>query len=210
MTRVVRAAMPNVGQMLHLAEMAAYQTLERALKVRWNSKVARLPSIDDESFKAPGLRELLDIAVQRGWLRKNGFTSRLHRANSAFSDLHAVAAIQAMLKDGTEERVLPAPLQGDLNAIIESVDVPRLLADHLPDLRNQLAHGSQRLSPTSDLVLLDIRDAVEMIFDGTPAIDAPEVETTKQPGVHQLFKVHLAHLETKRRALMAMAPVTRS
>lgn len=122
----------------------------------------------------------------------------VHRANSAFSDLHAVAAIQAMLKDGTEERVLPAPLQGDLNAIIESVDVPRLLADHLPDLRNQLAHGSQRLSPTSDLVLLDIRDAVEMIFDGTPAIDAPEVETTKQPGVHQLFKVHLAHLETKR------------
>jgi hypothetical protein len=39
-----------------LAEMTAYLALERALKERWNSEVAGLPSIDDRDFRAQTLR----------------------------------------------------------------------------------------------------------------------------------------------------------
>ena len=192
-----------------LAEMVAYQTLERALKERWNSEIAKLPSIDDQSFKAPGLRELLDIAVERGWLRKGGFSSRRHRAYLGFMTEQSASAILAMQKGGIDAQPVPEPSEEELSALMERVDVPRILADHLPDLRNQLAHGSPRLSPTSDLVLCDVRDAIEMIFDGTPPIDAPKREGEKRPGLHQLFKTHLADLEAKRRALVSMEPVTR-
>src|SRR5262249_37805594 len=146
-----------------LAEMVAYQALERALKERWNKEIAGLPSIDDENFEAPGLRELLDNAVGRGWLRKEGFSTRHHRAYMRLMSERSYAAILTMQKNGVEEQSMPEPSEEELSALVKQVDVPRILADHLPALRNQLAHGSHRLSPTSDLVLRDICDAIGMI-----------------------------------------------
>jgi len=192
-----------------LAEMTAYLALERALKERWNSEIARLPSIDEQDFDAPGLSELLAIAVARGWIRKEEFSSRRYRAYLRTMSQRSSAAILAMQKSGAEEQPIAEPSEDEVSSAAEHIDVARLLAEHLPDLRNQLAHGSARLSPTSDLVLSDVRDAINMIFDGRPPIDSPADKQAKQPGLHGIFKAHLRDLEVKRRELLSMQPTTR-
>jgi hypothetical protein len=192
-----------------LAEMTAYLALERALKERWNREVARFPSIDDQDFDAPGLSELLGVAVARGWIRKGEFSSRRYRANLRIMSERSNAAILAMQKSGAEGQPITEPSEDELGSVAERVDVARLLAEHLPDLRNQLAHGSARLSPTSDLVLSDVRDAINMIFDGTPPIDSPNDKQDKQPGLHKIFKAHVRELEAKRRELVSMQPAMR-
>lgn len=192
-----------------LAEMAAYLALERALKERWNSEVARRPSIDDPDFDAPGLSELLGLAVTRGWIRKGEFASRRYRAHLRIMSERSNAAILAMQESGAEEQSIAEPSEAEVSSAAEHVDVARLLVEHLPDLRNQLAHGSARLSPTSDLVLSDVRDAINMIFDGRPSIDSPVDKQAKQPGLHGIFKARLRELEAKRRELVSMRPTTR-
>jgi hypothetical protein len=114
-----------------------------------------------------------------------------------------------MQKSGAERQPITEPSEEELRSVAERIDVGRLLAEHLPDLRNQLAHGSARLSPTSDLVLSDVCDAINMIFDGTPPIDSPNDKQDKQPGLHKTFKAHVRGLEAKRRELVSMQPATR-
>jgi hypothetical protein len=174
-----------------------------------NSEIARLPSVDDESFKAPRLRELLDIAVGRGWLRNDGFSTRRDRAYFRFRSEQSHAAAIEMQRSGAEEYAIREPTDEEVDLLEKCIDVSRILAEHLPNLRNQLAHGSTRLSPTSDLVLNDVCDALNMIFDGTPPFKPSQSELEKPPGMHRIFKLHLRELEAKRRELLAMQPVTR-
>lgn len=191
-----------------LAEMTAFQALERGLRERWNREIAGLSSVDDENFEAPGIRELLVNAVARGWLRKDGFSSRQTRAYLRLMSDRSHAAILKMQQSGVTCESSPEPSDDEIRNLAEQIDVPRILADHLPELRNQLAHGSQRLSPTSDFVLRDVHDAIAMLFDGTTPIHAPQTIAAKPPGLHKVFRPHLRDLEAKRRDLLSMQPFT--
>jgi hypothetical protein len=189
-----------------VAEMLAYQALERALKERWIAEIAGLPSIDDLDVEFPGLSELLDMAVHRQWLRNEGFNSRHYRARMALMSMRSHAAIIEMQRSGTEILPIPEPTEAEIQECIVRFDVSRIIAEHIPDLRNQLAHGSARLSPTSDLVLRDVCDGINMLFDGTAPVEAKDMRSEKPPGLHGLFKKHLKELEAKRRDLVGMEP----
>ncbi|MEX0733355.1 MAG: GIY-YIG nuclease family protein [Steroidobacteraceae bacterium] len=191
-----------------VAEMLAYQTLERALRERWNREFGFFPTIDDSKIRFPGLSELLQMAVDRGWIRKSGFQSVVYRANNAVMQIHTHNAIVEMQKSGLDELPLQAPAEAELQEAMTRIDIPAILAAHLPDLRNSLAHGSAHLAPTSDLVLADVCDAVNMIFDGTPSI-AFELKNENRSRMHRQFNAYLHELEPKRQLLLAMRPVTR-
>ncbi len=192
-----------------VAEMVAYQSLERALRHRWNSEVSRLASIDDNDYQWPGLAHLLTHAGSRGWIRNEGFSSRAWRARNSLTGERAVAGIQAMIATGTDERLLQEPTQVEIEELTEQIDVVKLLVEHLPSFRNELGHGSARLSPTSDLVLQDVCDAINMVFDGTPSLPVAADTTQKLPRIHGRFKNYIANLEAQRVELLGMPPVTR-
>jgi hypothetical protein len=109
---------------------------------------------------------------------------------------------------GATEQPIADPTPEEVAARAEQIDVTKLLMDFLPELRNQLAHGSARLSPTSDYVLQDVCDALNMIFDGTPSRETSEPASSRQ-SMHGAFRQLLVELEPKRRQLLAMPPVTR-
>jgi hypothetical protein len=190
-----------------VAEMLAYQTLERALRERWNREVGYFPTIDDSNISFPGLAGLLRMAVDLDWVRKGGFRSLAYRAHNAASHILTCRAIEEMRRLGLEEMPVEPPSESELREAASSIDIPAILAAHLPDFRNALAHGSSRLSPTSNLVLADVCDTVNMLFDGTPSTG--QVKREHSSGMHGLFKAHLRDLEPKRQLLLAMQPVTR-
>ncbi len=190
-----------------VAEMLAYQALERALKERWNSEIGLYPSIDDQEIDFPPLSELLKVAVSRGWTRTEGFRSREHRAYQALMSARSTESIMEMQKSGEETGPIHEPTESELREWADKIDVAGILARHVPDLRNSLAHGSARLSPTSDLLLADICDAINMLFDGTPPIETGR-NVDRPPGIHRHFKAHLRELEAKRLALLGMKPST--
>jgi hypothetical protein len=191
-----------------VAEMLAYQSLERALKERWNSEIGHYPYIDDQEIGFPTLSDLLETAVMRGWIRSEGFRSRGHRAHQALMSTRSIEAIIEIQGTGAETRPIQEPTESELREWMNKVDVADILAQHIPDLRNSLAHGSARLSPTSDLLLTDLCDAINMLFDGTPPTEAKR-NVGRLPGMHGGFKAHIRELETKRRALLGLKPSTR-
>jgi hypothetical protein len=191
-----------------VTEMVAYQALERGLKHRWNAEVAHLASIDDTEYVWPGLGALMADAGQRNWVRNEGFRGRRWRAARALLAERSIEASKAMAAAGVDRWSTPDPTEDEIDQRVPQIDVVAIMVALLPKLRNQLAHGSARLAPTSDLVLQDICDALNMIFDGTPSTPTPK-HTHARMSMHGAFKRYLAQLELKRVALISMEPVTR-
>jgi hypothetical protein len=191
-----------------VAETVAYQALERGLRTRWNDEVAKLASIEDAEYRWPTLSPLLLDAAAQKWVRNAGFSGRFWRAWNSLISERSIAAFQAMtLRDATQQEIAE-PTKEEVEARAAQIDVVKILTDHLPELRNRLAHGSKKLSPTSDYVLRDVCDALNMIFDGSPSVrtGAP---SHSRASMHGAFKKQLSRLEPKRSQLMSMIPTTR-
>lgn len=152
-----------------VAEMLAFQTLERALRTRWNTEVEKRQTVDDANYKWPGLAFLLKHAGSNGWIRSEGFSNRHRRAINALNQERTIAAIESMASSGATKHALQEPTLAEIEELAKQVDVVKILELYLPTLRNNLAHGSTRLEPSSDFVLQDICDAISMIFDGVKA-----------------------------------------
>jgi hypothetical protein len=112
----------------------------------------------------PGIRELLTRANQEKWIR-----------NEDFPSLHAMAVERArssqfarfLQKHGmaTEEIVQTMePKEEEIAAAMLEIHVPQILIDTAPQLRNSLAHGSSRLSPTSLWTLRLTSEAINQMF----------------------------------------------
>ena len=60
---------------------------------------------------------------------------------------------------------MPDPTEEEIAAAMCEIDVPQILIDTAPQLRNSLAHGSSRVSPTSIWTLRLTSEAINQIFE---------------------------------------------
>jgi hypothetical protein len=67
----------------------------------------------------------------------------------------------------TQETIVPTldPTEEEIMAAAREIDLPQILIDTVPHLRNSLAHGSSRLSPTSLRILQLICEAINQMFE---------------------------------------------
>lgn len=142
-----------------VAEMAAYQALEMALLVKWRS--CRLKE-EDAGSRPPTLGLLLRTAAEMGWIRNEGFVGATWRAERALIAERAAAGNQPA--QDSEAVGFSYPTETEIKERAATMDVVSALVKSIPKMRNSLAHGSARLMPVSDYVLMDVRDAINMIF----------------------------------------------
>ena len=145
-----------------VAEMAAYQTLEMSLLLRWKKEHPEVA--EDEGRKLPTLGRLLQEAAARQWIWNEGFSGRRWRAERIILDERGAEAMRTHVAGSTEPLYFSDPTPEEVEARMKAVDVVSALVKSVPQMRNTLAHGSTKLVPMSDYVLQDVCDAVNMIF----------------------------------------------
>lgn len=122
-----------------VAEMHAFSSVEYAL----NRRAGTPPHAIGAGFK-----DLLKRAVAEGWIRDDGFQHYSKVATRRMEDVRA-----AMLASEDETG---ATLQ--LRSYVET------MVESLPFLRNELAHGSARLSPSGKATLALCCDLINQLF----------------------------------------------
>jgi hypothetical protein len=148
-----------VFRFLHVAELHALATLELALK-------HRLGPATPEQKRSPGLRGLLDAAVDQGLVRASGLRGYQRRVVARAQDQEerrlmyeafdrAIATIP-----GAEPRV-PQP---EPEPVADEV-IMRRLAKGLPKWRNELAHGSTLLFTEGVLKVELCADLINQLFE---------------------------------------------
>ena len=128
-----------------VAEQVAFSALEMALRERSGHTEFAPPT----GTWIPGLRDLLIEAKEDQWIRTEDFPSLRVMAMKRARDAQFARFLQ---KQGTtpEEVVpMPDPSEEEIASALREIDVLQMLIDTAPQLRNSLAHGSSRLSPTS-------------------------------------------------------------
>jgi len=129
-----------VYRFIPVAELHAYSTVEMALRER-----AKLVAP-----KTRNLARLLKVAIERGWIVDEGF-GLVRRGRQA------AEREREMLK------------QSGISATPEERDVQRyckVLMDALPELRNELAHGSHMIHPGGFRTLALCADLINQLFPG--------------------------------------------
>ena len=119
-----------VYRFIPVAELHAYASLEYALKER-------------NGASEKGLRRLLELAVERGWIKDSSFNH-----------------FQQDVEDAAEGRIVSENLDSS-----DVQDYCKILVDMLPYLRNEIAHGSSFLHPNRLTTLAICADLINQLFE---------------------------------------------
>lgn len=130
---------------LPVAELYAILAIEAALRARFRASRGITPQDD-----GPSLRKLLRIAANEGWISDAGF-------NQNFIEWVDVG-------DGHEEARLVSPERAP--------SVTKLVVEHLPNIRNTLAHGRHMVTLQTAFSLERAADIINQLFPITG--DSPQ------------------------------------
>jgi hypothetical protein len=143
-----------------VAELVAFSALELALRER--SGRAEFAS---GNKKGPGLKELLVKAKENRWLRSLEFPSLRAMAIERVRSTQFAVFVQKQQVSPESIVQMREPTEAEITDAMREIDVPQILIDTAPLLRNSLAHGSSRLSPTSLSVLRLTSEAINQMFE---------------------------------------------
>lgn len=158
-----------------VSQMVAHAALEMALKLRAGV---------GEFERGPGLYSLLRTAIDSGWITQAGFSSRDPMARSRAQLQKAIELITrnrgAALVDVPEpsaEEVASATRPFDLVSILlGDVDPDGRRTGGIVDQRNELAHGSRLLHPSSRTTLRLVAEVINQLFP-RPTRDAANAQS---------------------------------
>jgi hypothetical protein len=144
-----------------VAEMVAFSALELALQER----TGRAEFAPSTNRRIPGLRELLVKAKEDKWIKTENFPSLRDMGVKRAKSLQFTRFLQKQVMTPAEIVQTPDPTEEEIAAAMREIDVPQILIDSVPHLRNSLAHGSSRLSPTSLWILRLTSEAIDQMFE---------------------------------------------
>jgi hypothetical protein len=143
-----------------VAEKVAFSALEMALRERaGNAEFA-----PHGGPRIPGLRKLLTRAMAEKWMRTEDFPSLRVMAMKRARDAQITRFLQKQGMTPEEVVPMPDPSEEEIAAAMLEIDVLQILIDTAPQLRNSLAHGSSRVSPTSLWTLRLTSEAINQMF----------------------------------------------
>jgi hypothetical protein len=146
-----------------VAELVAFGALEMALRAKFESE--QPPELARK--RAAALRALFRHALERKWLRDEGYEMRSALAAQRIRDRQSIDAIEQLRNNPSlGEVALPdcEPTEAEIQAKLKEFHFVQQLAETLPDIRNWLAHGSAMLHPNSRYTLRVVCESINQLF----------------------------------------------
>ncbi|PTQ90481.1 hypothetical protein [Agitococcus lubricus] len=144
------------------AELVAYSAFEMALRERAKNES---PELFTEKT-VPMFKKLCDLAISKSWFQPESFLHLENRAYRHARQAKELDLIKRMEAEGLSEAELDEPTDEDvLNALKEFKDFASPLLESFRHLRNNLAHGSSMLMPSSIRTLRVLAEAINQLFN---------------------------------------------
>lgn len=136
------------------SEMIAYSVLEMSLRLRYESE-------NPDNKKHVMLYGLIEHAINENWVSKENFPQLLMKARQAAEFQKAMESAEKLKQPG-DVAPIDEPSEEDIEYHLQNMDLSFLFS--IPKLRNDLAHGSSTLMPSSIPTLRKISDIVNQIY----------------------------------------------
>lgn len=144
------------------AELIGYSAFEMALRVRAQIEA---PELFLNSKKQPLLAKLCQLAKEKSWLSAEGFTHLKNRAYRQARSAKMIALSERMRAEGLTEAEFEAPTEDEVSSVLKTyTDFADPLLESIRGLRNNLAHGSSILMPSSIRTLDFLAEAINQLF----------------------------------------------
>jgi hypothetical protein len=137
------------------SEMVAFSSTELALKIRFKLE-------NPNSKNRITFNELIIHAIDNHWITKDNFSRLYQRAINIAEQTKAIEAAVFLDKTNRNECVLEDPTKEEIYNALEGLDLNFLLS--IPKMRNDLAHGSKTLSPSSASTLKLLSEIINQIY----------------------------------------------
>tara|TARA_R100000656_G_scaffold124050_1_gene101380 strand:- start:728 stop:1357 length:630 start_codon:yes stop_codon:yes gene_type:complete len=135
------------------SEMIAYSVLEMSLRLRYELE-------NPDCKKPPMLYGLIEHAINQQWISKENFPQLLLQAKNAADFQKTIEAAKKLNQPG-DEIAIDEPSEEDIKYHLQNTNLKFLFS--IPKLRNDLAHGSDALSPSSISTLRRIANIINQI-----------------------------------------------
>lgn len=137
------------------SEMIALSSTELALKIRF--KLEHPNGSNRKTFN-----ELIVHAINNNWVAKDKFSKLYQHAITIAEQNKATESAIFLHETNTDECVLEDPTKEEIYNALEKLDLNFLLL--IPKIRNDLAHGSKTLSPSSASTLKLLSEIINQIY----------------------------------------------
>jgi hypothetical protein len=136
------------------SEMIAYSVLEMSLRLRYESE-------NPKCKKSPMLYGLIEHAINQQWVSKENFPQLQLQAKNAADFQKSMEAAEKIMQssDGVP---IDEPSKEDIEYHLQKMDLNFLFC--IPKLRNDLAHGSSTLKPSSASTLRRTANIINQIY----------------------------------------------
>lgn len=140
------------------AELIGYIALEHALRRKYEIVFPQRSEIG----KTPTFKGLSDMAIEKGWIVDEAFSSRRHIAKHRVE----MKALEYAIENREDDRALfiDDASEDEIDDEMRQMYVAAEFLEASRNVRNLLGHGSTALSPTSIGVLSDLSEAINYIF----------------------------------------------
>ena len=138
-----------------VSELIAYPALEMALRHRY----------EKENGKKASLRKLLKHARKKNWIVNEGFSCLNEIARRNAERKKFLEAVLSGDFETGEPIVVDPPTEQEIREARNELDMVSEIAEAIPRLRNELAHGSSNLAPSSIATLRVVSEAINQIYE---------------------------------------------
>lgn len=140
-----------------VSELVAYSALEMALRLRYEKEKGKKTNAS--------LGKLLEHARKENWIHNEGFSYLDETARRRAEYKKSLEAILSRGPDSDEPIPVDPPTEQEIQEAWNELDMVSGIVEATPKLRNELAHGSSNLIPSSIASLRVVAEVINQIYE---------------------------------------------
>jgi len=140
-----------------VSELVACSALEMALRLRYEKENCKTTSMN--------LKRLLKHAQKKNWIDNERFSHLDEIAQRNAEHEKSLKVILSGALDGGESIPIDPPTEQEIREARNKLDMVSGIVEMIPRLRNQLAHGSSTLNPSSIATLQIVAEVINQIYE---------------------------------------------
>ena len=140
-----------------VSELVACSALEMALRLRYEKEKGKKTNAS--------LRKLLEHARKENWINNERFGCLNERARQNAERKKFLEAILSGNPDSDEPIPVDPPNEQEIQEARNELDMVSAIVEAIPELRNELAHGSSNLIPSSIANLRFVAEVINQVYE---------------------------------------------
>jgi hypothetical protein len=144
-----------------VSELVAFSALEMALRELYLKQNPKDPT---SKKRDPTLFPLLQHAKKEGWITNDGFPSLYKRAKHLAEQEKAMAKMKEHDFVKEPSMSIDEPSEDEITEALSKLDIVSEITDNAHKIRNNLAHGSSTVSPSSVYTLSIISEVINQLY----------------------------------------------